>query len=102
LLHQGLGGRRLHGRLVRGFARNSVGAKKFTAVKTPVADAIARNPKAATALINLCKKLLRDQQADPRAVEDGAFVDKLAECDRQAGTAKTSAVSSPSAEEPGK
>ena len=87
---------------MRGFARNSVGAKKFTAVKTPVADAIAGNPKAATALINLCKKLLRDQEADPRAVEDGAFVDKLAECDRQAGTAKTSAVSSPSAEEPGK
>jgi hypothetical protein len=78
---------RLHGRLMRGLARNSVGAKKFTVVKTLVADPIAENPKAATALINLCTKLLRDQEADPRAVEDGAFVDKLAECDQQAGTA---------------
>ena len=73
--------------------------KQRAVVKTLVAASIAGDPKAATALINLCTKLLRDQETDPRAAEDEAFVDKLASRERQAGTG---AVSSPRTEEPEK
>lgn len=51
--------------------------KQRAIVKQLVAGSIAGDPKTATVLINLCAKLFRDQEADPRATEDEAFVDKL-------------------------
>ncbi len=42
-----------------------------------VADALAGDSKVGLALIGVCAKLFRDQEADPRAAEDDAFVEKL-------------------------
>ncbi|MGO9390702.1 DUF5681 domain-containing protein [Rhodoblastus sp.] len=53
--------------------------KQRAIVKRLVAASLDGNPKATTALINLCVKLLPDQETDPRAAENEAFVDKLAE-----------------------
>lgn len=46
-------------------------------VRRLVADAVAGDAKVALMLIGLCAKLFRDQEADPRAAEDDAFVEKL-------------------------
>ena len=70
--------------------------KQRAIVKQLVAASIAGDAKAASALISLCAKLFRDQEADPREADDEAFVDKLAERERQA---EISTVSSPSTEE---
>ncbi len=72
---------------------------KRRAIVNQLVAASIGNPKAATALINLCAKLFRDQEADPRAAEDEAFVDKLAARERQA---EIDTDSSPSPEEPEK
>ena len=72
--------------------------KQRAIVKMLVSASLDGNPKATTALINLCVKLLPDQETDPRAAENEAFVDKLAERET---AAEISAVSS-STEEAGK
>lgn len=70
--------------------------KQRLIVKKLVAASIDGDPKAASALISLCVKLFRDQEVDPRAAEDDAFVDKLAEREQPAE------ISSPSTEKPAK
>lgn len=57
--------------------------KQRAVVRALVGASIDGNAKAASALIGLCAKLFRDQEADPRVAEDEAFVDKLAERKRQ-------------------
>ncbi len=51
---------------------------KHAIVKQLIAAA-KKNPQVAIALISLCTKLGRGQDADPRAAEDDAFAQKLAE-----------------------
>jgi len=54
-------------------------------VKKLINEAISGDSKDASALISLCARLFPDsEEADPRAAEDDAFVDKLAERERQA------------------
>ena len=70
--------------------------KQRAIVKKLVAASLGGDGKAAIALITLCAKLFRGQEADPRAAEDEAFVDKLVE-----RNAEINAASSLSTEEPG-
>jgi Family of unknown function (DUF5681) len=70
--------------------------KQRAIVKNLVAASIHGDSKAAIALINLCAKLCPDQEADPRAMEDEAFVDQLVEREREAAVG----TSSPSPEDP--
>ena len=53
-------------------------------VKTLVEASLKGDPKIAIALIGLCNKLFGNEEPDPRADDDDdAFVDKLAERERQ-------------------
>jgi hypothetical protein len=59
--------------------------KRRALVKKLINEAISGDSKDASALISLCARLFPDsEEADPRAAEDDAFVDKLAERERQA------------------
>jgi hypothetical protein len=58
--------------------------KRRAIVKKLVADALSGEAKDAAALVLLCAKLLPEhEEEDPRAADDQAFVDKLAERERQ-------------------
>jgi hypothetical protein len=59
--------------------------KRRALVKKLINEAISGEAKDASALISLCARLFPDSdEADPRAAEDDAFVEKLAERERQA------------------
>jgi hypothetical protein len=59
--------------------------KRRAIVRKLISEAISGDAKDASALISLCARLFPDsEEADPRAAEDDAFVDKLAERERQA------------------
>ena len=59
--------------------------KRRALVKKLINEAISGEAKDASALVSLCARLFSDsEEADPRAAEDDAFVDKLAERERQA------------------
>ena len=78
---------------------SKVCTKRRAIVKKLVADSISGDAKDASALISLCAKLFPEyEEADPRAAEDDAFVDKLAERERQAAD-EDSTIASPSTEE---
>jgi hypothetical protein len=75
--------------------------KRRAIVKKLISEAISGEAKDASALVSLCARLFSDsEEADPRAAEDDAFVDKLAERERQAAD-EDSRIASPSTEEPG-
>lgn len=59
--------------------------KRRAIVKKLISEAISGDAKDASALINLCARLFPDsEEADPRTADDDAFVEKLAERERQA------------------
>lgn len=73
--------------------------KRRAIVKKLVADSISGEAKDPTALVVLCAKLFPEpEDADPRAAEDEAFVDKLAERQRQAAD-QDRAIASPGTKE---
>lgn len=73
--------------------------KRRALVKKLINEAISGDSKDASALISLCARLFPDsEEADPRAADDDAFVEKLAERERQAPDAD-STIASPSTEE---
>jgi hypothetical protein len=78
---------------------SGVCTKRRAIVKKLIAEAISGEAKDATALISLCARLFPDsEEADPRTADDDAFVDKLAERERQAAD-EDSRIASPSTEE---
>ncbi len=61
--------------------------KRRALVKKLINEAISGDAKDASALISLCARLFPDSdEADPRAAEDDAFVEKLAERERRLPT----------------
>jgi hypothetical protein len=81
--------------LVRGDSGDVHITAKRLIVKKLVAAAIAGDAKVAIALISLCAKHSRRQEADPRAAEDDAFVEKLAAGEPQAAENDSKTISSP-------
>ena len=71
---------------------------KRAIVKRLVAAA-KEDAQLAISLINLCAKLSRDRGADPRAAEDEAFVEKLADRETQVTQEIAGSISSPNSQE---
>jgi len=62
--------------------------KRRAIVRKLISEAISGDAKDATALISLCARLFpENEEADPRVADDDAFVEKLAERERQAADA---------------
>ena len=78
---------------------SGVCTKRRAIVKKLISEAISGDAKDACALISLCARLFAEtNEADPRAAEDDAFVEKLAERERQAAD-ENSTIAPPSTEE---
>jgi hypothetical protein len=59
--------------------------KRRAIVRKLISEAISGDAKDASALISLCARLFpENEEADPRVADDDAFVEKLAERERQA------------------
>ncbi len=73
---------------------DAVITNKRAIVKKLVAAA-KEDAQLAISLINLCAKLSRGRETDPRAAEDEAFVEKLADRESQATEEIAASISSP-------